>query len=477
MDINVQDLSSGQEHIVFERLLQSYLKDPVPALKYRLDGLKRLENGILRNKERITRAVQLDLNKSPFETETSEILTTLIELRTARKNLRFWMQDRNVATPTELIGTSHWITYEPKGVVLILSPWNYPVHLSLCPLVAAWAAGNKIVLKPSELSPHTSAVLSELIRECFSDDEVSTLTGDSQLSETLVGMPFHHIFFTGSKVTARKILKRAAERLTPVTLELGGKNPLILDETVHLAAVMKDLVYSKCINAGQTCISPDFVLLPASMMNEFARIWELNLEKLYGGDICNNEDYSGIIDDAHLQRLLDLIRKSEAQGARLSSPVQVRHDNRKMRPLLLLDSDWHHESMSDEIFGPVLPLVAYDSLDEALSRLNQRHRSLGLHIFSNHRPTVGKIILKLRSGGVCINQCFLNYCNFKLPFGGNHQSGHGAYHGVFGFEEFSHRRSISRQGRLFHPLRLFYPPFDKVKSSIKQITYKLLGRI
>lgn len=464
-------------HSIFKQMEASFQLAPIPSYEFRMAGLNKLEQNLLRYQDRIAKAMQLDFNKSDFESHTSELLTCLLELRIAKRELKKWMRPKSVQTPTELIGSSHYISYEPKGVVLILAPWNYPINISIIPLIAAWAAGNKIILKPSEFAPNAASVIQQLIQESFAPTDVSVILGDSKIAEALVQLPFNHIFFTGSQNTAKKILKAAAENLTSVTLELGGKNPLILDNTISLKKIMPDIVYGKCINAGQTCVSPDYVLLPKNLVTEFVSQWNETLQNMFGEKIIFNSDYCGIVNEAHYQRILKIVNESLDQGAQLTDPIQLNAADRKIKPILLLNTNWDHASMQSELFGPVLPLIAYDSLENELHNIQKIDRPLSLYIFSNDTQHQNFILNTIRSGGVTINNCLLNYCNFNLPFGGNHQSGHGSNHGFYGFETFSHKRGISKQGKLINSLRFFYPPFTKSKIILKTYLLKLIGKI
>ncbi|MBK9729207.1 MAG: aldehyde dehydrogenase family protein [Saprospiraceae bacterium] len=461
----------------FRKLQSEFFKNPNSDLQYRLNGLKRLETQLLKYKQHITEAIKQDLNKCEFESDTSEILTCLLELRIAKRELAKWMRPKMVATPTELLGSSHYIRQEPKGVVLIISPWNYPVNLSIIPLIAAWSAGNKIILKPSEISKNTADVIEQLIADTFSSNEVIVCKGDVQVAEILLKLPFNHIFFTGSQATAKKVMKAAAENLSTVTLELGGKNPLIIDESINLKKVVKDIVYGKCINAGQTCVAPDYILIPKTLKTEFVLQWNVAIENLYGSNLMNNSDYGGIINPIHYDRLINLIQSCLDQGAVLSEPIQCDPIQRKIKPVLLMNSKWEHPCMADEIFGPVLPIIEYEFIEPELNRMQSMDRPLVLYIFSEQKVFIEKVLNTVRSGGVTINNCLLNYCNFNLPFGGDQQSGQGSNHGIFGFEAFSHKRGISKQGKLINSLRFFYPPFDSWKVKILNIAFKYLGKV
>jgi aldehyde dehydrogenase (NAD+) len=461
----------------FEELNKAFIATPQISLEHRLKRLSALENHLQKNSEKIAAAVQKDFNKPGFESDTSELLTTLVELRKAKKELRSWTRPKKVATPTELSGTSHYIRYEPKGVVLIISPWNYPVNLSLIPLIAAWSAGNRIILKPSEYTTYTSQLLNELICEIFSSDEIQVIQGDGAVADQLCRLPFNHLFFTGSATTAKKIMQAAVENLTPLTLELGGKSPVIIDSNVDLKNIIPDIAYAKTLNAGQSCISPDFILLPKQMKDAFVMEWNQCIEKMYGTDPANNPDYCGLIHAKHYQRILKMIYESVDAGAQLTESIQHNEKTGKIKPVLLLNTQWNHASMQEEIFGPVLPVICYQTIEEVISQLNANPRPLALYLFSKNQQWSNTMLNKLRSGGVTINNCLLNFCNFNLPFGGDHHSGSGFNHGRYGFETFSHQRAVSVQGKLLNPLRFFYPPFTKTKIRIKNIALKILGKI
>lgn len=461
----------------FNRLLAAYRRDPYPSYAYRLEGLKRLERNILLNQSQFVEALTKDFKKPAFETMGSEFLTVLVELRKAKKQLRKWMATIPVDTPTELFGTSSFMRCEPKGVVLILAPWNYPVNLTLIPLIAAWAAGNKIVVKPSEFSPHTSACIKKLVATCFSDDEVVVMEGERDVAEQLIALPFDHIFFTGSQEKASKLIQMTADRLIPVTLELGGKSPVIFEKGVDLNRHMQDVVFAKCLNAGQTCIGPDFVLIHKTQVETFRSLWHENLKKLYGENILENPEYCGIIHRKHFDRLVNMIKDSCMQGAQLDGELVCDEIQLKIKPILLLRSDWHHASMKEEIFGPVLPVIAYEDSDDWIASLHVMKVPLTLYLFSQRKQWLNEISHKVRSGGVSMNNCLLNYCNFNLPFGGLKESGIGFNHGKFGFEAFSHRRSFSVQRQSINTLRLFHPPYNPKKYRLMEWMIKMIGKI
>lgn len=468
-------LKNFQESIT--GLFDACTSNPYPDYKYRIAGLKRLERKLLECRFQIQTALRQDFYKPDFETDASELLTCLAELRKARRELKKWMSDRSVSTPIELLGSSHKIRCEPKGVVLIISPWNYPVNLCLVPFIAAWSAGNRVVIKPSEFAPAAAIFIEEIIYSCFNKNEVLVIRGGEDLAHELTTLPFHHIFFTGSQRVAQKVMQSASKHLTPFTLELGGKTPLIIDENVNISKIIKDIVFAKCLNAGQTCISPDFVLLPKGMLNEFCDEWVKTIREYYGEDPVNSEIYSGVINEMHYNRLMRLIEDSKQAGARTHGQLQTDRSRCRIAPVLLIDSDWDAPSMSDEIFGPVLPVIEYDNINTCVDELAKMKCPLALYIYSNNQENIKYLSTHIRSGGLSINNCLLNYCNFNLPFGGKHQSGFGYSHGKYGFESFSHIRGISKQGKWYNSLRNFHPPYTNYKTRLLNIALKLIGKI
>ncbi len=462
---------------IFNRLQTSYRENPYPSKSIRLNGLKRLEEELLKRQNDLKKALQKDFQKPAFETLGSELLTSLVEIRKARSNLKKWMAPKPVRTPTELMGSRSITRYEPKGVVLIIAPWNYPVNLSLVPLAAAWTAGNKVVVKPSEFSPNTSACIEDLVKSAFGEDEVVVVNGDKKIVEQLIELPFDHIFFTGSQEKAKKLLHMTADRLIPVTLELGGKSPVIVDRGTDLKQYVQDIVFAKCLNAGQTCIGPDFLVIHESQREAFVKLWNESLVNLYGNELIENDDYCGIIHQDHFERILQIIELSKSQGARLDRPIIINRDRRKIHPVLLLDTKWHHRSMEDEIFGPVLPVIVYQEDNEWIEALRNLKIPLTLYLFSDRRQWLHEKSLLIRSGGITINNCLLNYCNFNLPFGGMRESGMGFNHGKFGFEAFSHLRSISIQGNWLNTLRLFHPPYTETKYKLMNFLIKWIEKI
>ena len=377
------------------------------------------------------------------------------------------MRPRRVATPWHLLPASAWIMPQPKGVAGIVSPWNYPVQLALAPAVAALAAGNRIMLKPSELTPATSALLRELVAAAFADDEFSVILGDASVGAAFAATPFDHLFFTGSTTVGRKVAQAAAANLTPVTLELGGKSPALFDVDADLDVAVPRLLVGKLLNAGQTCIAPDYALVPASRVDAFESAVGRALPAIYP-DAVANPDFASIVNAAHYARLAALVDDARACGARV-----VRFDGdraaiaagdarlpRRFPPTLVIGADDRMAIMREEIFGPLLPIEVYATLDDAIARINARPHPLALYWFGPSRTRRAHVLEQTLAGGVTLDDTLWHFAHEGLPFGGVGASGIGAYHGAHGFTTFSHMKPVLRQSRLAAG-SLLYPPYGR----------------
>ena len=365
------------------------------------------------------------------------------------RNLRRFMRPerRHVALPMRLGRAC--VEYQPLGVVGIVAPWNYPFSLALMPLATALAAGNRVMIKPSEFTPATSDVLATLIAETFSEDEVAVVTGDASIGAAFAALPFDHLLFTGSTAVGRAVMRAASEHLVPLTLELGGKSPVLVDRGQPLDRVATAIAYGKLANAGQTCVAPDYVLLPESDVDEFVEALGKSVAALYPEGPAS-DDYTSIVNVRHYQRLHGLLDDAQAKGARIvetgPSPEQANRRAHTIPPTLVLDVHDDMRIMQEEIFGPVLPIVAYRDLDEAIAFVNARPRPLGLYYFGSSAPNHTRVLTRTTSGGVTINGTLLHYAQEDLPFGGVGPSGFGAYHGIEGFRTFSHQKAVFEPG-------------------------------
>ncbi len=438
------------------------------TVKERKEKLKSLLDNINKFTSRIEEAIFADFGKPPAEVKLTEIFPLTSELKYVIRNLKAWTEPKKIASPLTFIGSSNKIILQPKGIVLIISPWNYPFQLAIGPLISAVAAGNGCVLKPSELSPNTSQIIAELIAETFDENEVTVIEGDRETAETLLSLPFNHIFFTGSTTVGKIVMQKAAQNLASVTLELGGKSPVVIDDTANLSDAAQKIAWGKFLNAGQTCIAPDYVLIHKNREEEFLNLLKESISGMYGNlDLLNNDnsDYTQIVNENHLSALKGLLANAVNKGATIKLGGNSLTNN-ILQPTILSNVSLDSEIMQNEIFGPILPIINYQSADEIEEIVARNPNPLALYIFSHDKQFTEKMITNIPSGGIAINDVVVHFANYGLPFGGINQSGFGKGHGYFGFKEFSHERAIMKQKKMT-TIKLFYPPYSqKVKKLI-----------
>jgi aldehyde dehydrogenase (NAD+) len=439
----------------------------------RIEMLNRLEKALIRYKQAFRDAMWADFRKPAMEVDATEIYVVLSEIRTIRKNLRRWMRPRKVGAPLALLGSKGLIRYESKGVVLIISPWNFPVNLTLGPLVAAIAAGNTAIIKPSEYTVHTSRVLAELVEEIFEPQQVALFEGGVEVAQHLLAKPFHHIFFTGSTAVGKVVMKAASEHLTSVTLELGGKSPTIIDDTANLTKSVRRIVWGKLLNKGQICVSPDYLLVHASVYGAFLEEARKAIQEFYGDSPATSKDYARIVDKRHFQRLERQLDQALEEGAEIVYGGGKQAEERLIEPTIVTNVKPDASLLQEEIFGPLLPVVQYQNLDEAIAFIQERPRPLAMYIYSRSKKNIRYLIRRTRSGGVVINHNVVHFFNNRLPFGGVNESGLGQGHGFYGFQAFSNARSIQR-----HHFTLvdwvFFPPYRKWKQRIINFLIKYI---
>ncbi len=431
---------------------------PLAVRKKRLEALKKS----IRSKEvLINKALKDDLGKSSFESYATEMGFILEEINYTLKHIDSWAKNVRVKTPLTLFPGKSFIHPEPYGVVLIISPWNYPFQLCLSPFLGAFAAGNRVVIKPSEFAPRTSAAIKMIIEEVFEKTEVRVVEGALEETQTLLTQKFDYIFFTGSTTVGRIMMKAAAEHLTPVTLELGGKSPCLIEASANIDIAAKRCAWGKFLNAGQTCVAPDYVLIPKHLQDQFIDRMKVHLETFYGENVKGSEDYPRIVNEKHFDRLNALIdTKKVAIGGK-----SVRAEN-FMEPTIMKDVSWNDKIMEDEIFGPILPIIPYDDMNEAIAKILSLPKPLAFYVFSEDSKKKNEIIGKVPFGGGCINDTVIHLANPNLPFGGVGTSGIGSYHGRKSFDTFTHYKSVFEQGTLVDiPLR--YPPYAGKLSWLK----------
>ncbi|MFW6368636.1 MAG: aldehyde dehydrogenase [Spirochaetota bacterium] len=429
----------------------------------RLESLDRLAGCIKSNDSRIMQAVTADLGKSAFEVYATETGVVLQELRAIRRGLRKWAKPRRVKTPLAYAISSSRTIREPYGVSLILSPWNYPFQLALAPAIGALAAGNTVVLKPSELAPNTSSLLANMIRDTFEPGLFQVLEGDKDVASDLLDQPFDYVFYTGNTRVGKIVLQKAAEHLTPVTLELGGKSPTIVTEKADIKTAARRVAWGKFLNAGQTCVAPDYCIVHRNVYEAFLEALQHATVALYGERPFESPDYGRIVNDRHVQRISSLMDSGRTV---IGGAVDTAH--RYIAPTVLRDVDWTHPSMSEEIFGPVLPVLRYNEVQEVYGPIEERDRPLALYVFSEDLGEAREIMRRLSFGGGCINDTIMHVANPWLPFGGVGASGMGRYHGHESFRTFSYMKSI-----VYHRSRpdfsARYPPYKGKLRLLKKL--------
>jgi len=432
--------------------------------RQRIAKLRRLHDAVMRYREEITEAVRNDLGKSRTETNISELGVVNGEIRHTIRNLRSWMAPERVGTPVVLFGSSSEIVYEPKGVCLVLSPWNFPFNLTLSPVVSAVAAGNCVVVKPSEHAPHSAAVMAKIIGECFPPEEIALFEGDATVAGELLKLPFNHIFFTGSPEVGKIVMRDAAQHLSSVTLELGGKNPTIVDETADLNEAAAKIAWLKAMNAGQSCIATDYVLVHESVHDRLVEKIRENIERMYGPTPearFESPDLCRIINDRHFKRLAALLDDAVRRGAQVAAGGRTDAATRYIEPTVLTQTPGDALVWGEETFGPLLLVRPYRTLEETLDFINARPRPLALYIWSGRKRNIEFIISGTRNGDVTVNDCGTHFYNPNLPFGGVNYSGIGKTHGKFGFLEFSNARGVLRQNRIYSITTPFMPPYGR----------------
>lgn len=409
-------------------------------LSFRHDALRRLKESILRNEDEINAALQADLGKSAAETYMCETGMTIAELNYVDRHLNRWWKPKRVLTPLAQFHAKSFTVRDPYGSVLIMSPWNYPFMLTMEPLVGALACGNCCVLKPSRYSPATSAIIRKIIAECFPPEYVTVVEGGRQENQALLDQDFDYIFFTGGVDVGKEVMRRAAEHLTPVTLELGGKSPCIVDASANLKLAAKRLAFGKLLNCGQTCVAPDYLLIDRRVEQEFIEYLKEQITAMVGEDPAANTDYVHMINEKHYERIMDLMEPDKITFGGTSDPETFR-----IHPTIMQGITGSEPVMQEEIFGPILPVIAYDSIDEAIRFINDRPHPLALYLFTSDRATEKRFLREVTFGGGCINDTIIHLATSRMGFGGVGNSGMGSYHGRKSIETFSHEKSIVKK--------------------------------
>lgn len=426
--------------------------------------LQKILDWTLSHETHIGEALYNDFKKNPAETNLGEIFGVVGEIKHLIKNLNSWMKPQSVSTPINMIGTSAHVLFEPKGVCLIISPWNYPFNLSIKPLVQAIASGNSVILKPSELTPNTSKLIKEMISDLFDNNEVYLIEGDAEVSQILLNQPFNHIFFTGSPNVGKIVMSAAAKNLTSVTLELGGKSPCVVDETANIKKSAEKIAWGKFINNGQTCIAPDYILVHESVESEFVNEMKNAIKSMYGEDEKQSDDYCRIVNNRHFNRLNELLEESIRKGAKLAVGGKTDSSENYISPTILTNVDDSMKIMNEEIFGPILPLVSYKNNSEVIAHIKNREKPLAMYINSKKESNIRYFMDNTSAGGTVINDCVIHYGHTQIPFGGINNSGIGKSGGIWGFIEFSNQRAVVRQK--FGTFKMIYPPYTPMVAKL-----------
>jgi aldehyde dehydrogenase (NAD+) len=446
MKVNILRQAANQSALTYQR---------------RVELLNSLKAVLIKDQAQIGEALKKDLGKCSFEAWSTEIGFLTGEISDFVKDLPSLMSPEKVATPLTMQPGASFIYKEPYGVVLVLAPWNYPVQLAFSPLIGAIAAGNRVVIKPSEMTPHCAQIIADVVSQVFTQNEVQVVLGGVEETTQLLKEQFDYIFFTGSTAVGKVVMRAAAEHLTPVTLELGGKSPCLIDESANLAVAAKRVAWGKWMNAGQTCVAPDYVLIPKKLEASFLSEMKKAIEQFYSTTPQQSPDYGRIVNERHFDRLVKLMADAE-----IVCGGQHDRTERFIAPTILRGVNESHPIMQDEIFGPLLPILTYEKLDEAISFIKKRNKPLALYLFTQNKDSEKKVLESVSFGGGCINDTVIHLANSELPFGGVGPSGMGAYHGKLSFETFSHKKAVFKQTTMVDvPVR--YPPYKGKEGLLK----------
>ena len=464
--IEMSETSADDMQKILDRQKRAYLNDGLVSNEVRHDRLERAVNVIKKNEEKLVDAMSADFgHRSHHQSRFTDIASSIGPLRHAQKNLKRWRKSekRSAMFPLSLLGAKARVDYQPLGVVGVISPWNFPVNLTFTPLAGVLSAGNRCMIKPSEYTPETSKAMAEAISEEFDIEEIAVVLGGPETGASFSGLPFDHLLFTGATSIAKHVLSAASENLVPVTLELGGKSPVIVGESANMDATAGAIMAGKMMNAGQICLAPDYVFLPKTRVQEFVESSKKAVSKMFP-TLLDNPDYTSVINDRHFDRISSYIDEAKQKGVEVVEINPANEDFRqqphnKIPPTLIIDPPEELQVMQDEIFGPVMPIKSYDQVEETISYVNDRPRPLGLYYFGSNSKEESDVLNRTTSGGVTVNDVVMHVAQEDLPFGGVGPSGMGSYHGEDGFKRFSHAKAIYTQTKLGAFLEALRPPY------------------
>jgi aldehyde dehydrogenase (NAD+) len=460
----------------FEKQSKKTFKLRTEQISERKERLNSLRNWIHKNRSVIHKAMFDDFSKPALEVDSIEIFHVLNEIKYALNNLDDWTKPKKIDAPITMLGTRSYIQYEPRGVCLIISPWNYPFSLAVGPLISALAAGNAVIIKPSEITPHVSAVLKKMCDEIFDADVVTVIEGDADTSTTLLRLPFDHIFFTGSPAIGKIVMKAAAENLSSVTLELGGKSPTIVTSSANLRDAAQRIAVAKFINNGQTCIAPDYILVDERVADKLISNLVDETKKLFAenGDFQKSASYCRIVNQKHFKRITGILQEALDLGAKVEFGGNADASSRFMHPMIISQVPLRARVMDEEIFGPILPIVLYKELTEAINLINSKAKPLAMYVYTTNSTERKRILKETTAGAVCVNDSGIHFLHHHLPFGGVNNSGIGKSHGHYGFLAFSNEKPVLRQKSGFTMVKLFYPPYTAWSKRIMDWFLKFL---
>lgn len=458
---------------VFEKQKSNRINLANTTATERKAKLKKLLNEILSKQDKICDAVYKDLRKSKEETKLTEIFAVTTELKHSVRYVNKWMKPKRVSTPLSLLGSSGRVMYESIGQSLIIAPWNYPFQLVMGPLTSAIAAGNAVIIKPSEKSPNTSQLLKEMIESIFPEEEVKVFLGDADVSKELTSLPFNHIFFTGSPEVGKLVMKAASENLSKVTLELGGKSPAIINYDADIKTSARRIAWGKFMNAGQTCIAPDYLIVHQSIKEKLVGELISSVKSLYGEseNLKRGNNYCRMINKDQLNSVKDIVDDAVANGSKVVYGGEINEDDNFISPTIIENVSSDSKLMEKEIFGPVLPVLTFKNEEELFNTAEKNPNPLALYVFSKNKSFIKSILKKIPAGSSAVNEAVLQFANYNLPFGGINNSGIGKSHGYYGFNTFSNEKSVLIQ-RKYSTMTLLYPPYTKFKNMLIDLTIK-----
>lgn len=469
MDIKTQKLES-----TFNSILKNHPKIKNTTSKERIIKLRKLKKNIFLYRNEIKRALFEDFKKSSSDVDLTEIFPVISEIKHNIRHLNKWMKDEIVPTPLTLLGSKSYIKYEPKGIILIMTPWNFPINLTFVSIINAISAGNSIIIKPSEISEKTSIIIKKIVVNTFDNNEIKVILGGAKTAQKLLKLKFNHILFIGSPSIGKIVMQEAAKNLASVTLELGGKSPTIIDEKCNINKAAKRIAWSKFLNNGQVCIAPDYLFVHNRIKEKFIKQLILSIKDLYSTDPIKSDDYCRIVNKKHFNRLINLLEDAKQLGSNIIYGGNINEKENFIEPTLLNNISKKSKMYKEEIFGPLLPIFDFNEIEEVIEFINKNEKPLALYIFSKNDNNIKTIIKNTSSGGICINHSTLHYSNNNLPFGGINNSGTGRCHGIYGFHELSNKKSILKQVLPSSPTDFLFPPYNNFKNKLIEFTIKWL---